>query len=69
MKGTSAEGRVAAKTGAMSGVRALSGYLTTSDGEPLAFSFLVKNYRVPGSEIDALMDRALVRLVDFSRSR
>jgi serine-type D-Ala-D-Ala carboxypeptidase/endopeptidase (penicillin-binding protein 4) len=69
MKGTSAEGRVAAKTGAMSGVRALSGYLTTSDGEPLAFSFLVNNYRVPGSEIDALMDRALVRLVDFSRSR
>ena len=67
MKGTSAEGRVAAKTGSMSGVRALSGYLTTSDGEPLAFSFLVNNYRVASSEIDAVMDRALVRLVSFSR--
>ena len=69
MKGTSAEGRVAAKTGSMSGVRALSGYITTSDGEPLAFSFLVNNYRVPSSEIDAVMDRALVRLVEFDQGR
>jgi len=67
MKGTSAEGRVAAKSGAMSGVRALSGYLTTSDGEPIAFAFIVNNYRVPGSDIDAVMDRALVRLMTWGR--
>lgn len=67
LKGTPAEGRVAAKTGSMSGVRGLSGYVTTSTGEPLAFSFLVNNYRIPSSEIEALMDRALVRIVDFRR--
>jgi serine-type D-Ala-D-Ala carboxypeptidase/endopeptidase (penicillin-binding protein 4) len=67
MKGTVAEGRVFAKTGTLSNVRTLSGYLTTLDGEPMIFSMLVNNYRVPTADIDAIVDKALVRLVEFRR--
>jgi D-alanyl-D-alanine carboxypeptidase/D-alanyl-D-alanine-endopeptidase (penicillin-binding protein 4) len=65
LKGTPAEARVWAKTGSMSQVRSLAGYLVTTAGEPLVFSFMVNGFRVPTREIDAVMDRALVRLVDL----
>ncbi len=67
MKGTPAQGNVHAKTGSMTGVRSISGYLTTRDGEPIAFSILANNYTVPGSEIGKLEDEVLLRLVNFSR--
>lgn len=67
MKDTPAAARVWAKTGSMSNVRSLSGYLLTLDGEPLAFSFMTTGFRVPASRIDAAMDEALVRLVKFPR--
>ena len=44
MKGTSAEGNLHAKTGTLSGVSALSGYVRTADGELLAFSMLMQNF-------------------------
>ena len=67
MKDTPAAARVWAKTGSMSNVRSLSGYLLTLDGEPLAFSFMTTGFRVPASRIDLTMDEALVRLVKFPR--
>jgi D-alanyl-D-alanine carboxypeptidase/D-alanyl-D-alanine-endopeptidase (penicillin-binding protein 4) len=67
MKGTPAEARVWAKTGTLSNVRALSGYVVTLAGEPFAFSMMANNYRVPTSQVDEIMEKALVRLVEFKR--
>jgi D-alanyl-D-alanine carboxypeptidase/D-alanyl-D-alanine-endopeptidase (penicillin-binding protein 4) len=67
MMGTPAENRVWAKTGTLSNVRSLSGYVLSRAGEPLAFSMIVNNFRVPTAEIDAAMENALVRLVAFVR--
>ncbi len=51
----------------MFNIDTLSGYIVTADDEPLAFSFLANNFTVPSSEIDAMMDEALLKLAGFSR--
>lgn len=54
--------QVRAKTGTLSGVRALSGYLTTAGGERVVFSAIV-NHSVAGSAAaDAVVERALAAI-------
>jgi D-alanyl-D-alanine carboxypeptidase/D-alanyl-D-alanine-endopeptidase (penicillin-binding protein 4) len=67
MKGTPAEGNARAKTGSMSNVRALSGYVTTADGEPLVFSILANNFEAAGDVVTKAEDAIVVRLAQFAR--
>ena len=57
----------APRPGPSRNARALSGYVTTADGEPLVFSMIVNNFNVPASEADAVADVAVARLAEFSR--
>ena len=44
LRGTPAEGNLRAKTGSLSQVSTLAGYVNTAAGEPLAFALLLNNY-------------------------
>ena len=57
---------VLAKTGSLSNVRALSGYLTTQSGERLAFSTIANGYLAPTSEVDRVVE-AVLALIAQSR--
>lgn len=52
-----------AKTGSMSGVRCLSGYITRANGEQLAFTVLVNHYTCPVSQLQKAVGRFLNRLL------
>ncbi len=56
MRGTLAAGNLHAKTGTLSGVTALSGYVRTLDGEWLAFSIMMQNYAGSSREYRAVQD-------------
>ena len=68
MMGTPAEGNVRAKTGTMSNIRSLAGYVRTRDGENLAFAILADNFEGPGAAATDAIDRIAVRLATFSRA-
>ncbi|CAN5665523.1 D-alanyl-D-alanine carboxypeptidase/D-alanyl-D-alanine-endopeptidase [soil metagenome] len=67
MRDTPAEGNVHGKTGTLSSVRALSGYVTTANGERLIFSMIVNGHALSASDADRLVDTALSRLAGFQR--
>ena len=67
--GTPADGRVHAKTGSMSNVRALAGYARSASGEPLAFAFLCNGFDVTPGDVDAQVDTALLALVALTAAR
>lgn len=67
MKGTKAEGNVHAKTGFIGYVRALSGYVTSSDGEMFVFSMIANHYTVPTSWAEKIQNDVCVKLAEFSR--
>ncbi len=60
MRGTAAEGRVHAKTGSLTGVSGLSGYVDAASGERLAFSMVTNNSI--GVNTRAIEDAVAIRL-------
>lgn len=62
-------GRVVAKTGNISGVTALSGYILSANPEepPLTFSILINNFTCPTSAAKEAMDRFLAVMVGWRR--
>ncbi|HUU35844.1 MAG TPA: D-alanyl-D-alanine carboxypeptidase/D-alanyl-D-alanine-endopeptidase, partial [Vicinamibacterales bacterium] len=65
LAGTAAAGRVHAKTGSMSNVRSLAGYVRTLHDEPLAFAFICNGFDGRARDVDAQVDELLLALVDL----
>ena len=66
LRTTRAEGNAVAKTGSISNVRALSGYVRTRDGELLAFSILANNFTAPAATITWMADLAVETLANHT---
>jgi D-alanyl-D-alanine carboxypeptidase/D-alanyl-D-alanine-endopeptidase (penicillin-binding protein 4) len=67
MLGTAAANNVHAKTGSISNVRSLSGYVTSADGERFVFVMIANHFTVPRRVVEIVQDRVLQRLATFRR--
>jgi D-alanyl-D-alanine carboxypeptidase/D-alanyl-D-alanine-endopeptidase (penicillin-binding protein 4) len=51
LKGTAAEGRLAAKSGSLGAARAYAGYADRADGQQLAFCIMVNNFTIESKDL------------------
>ena len=62
MKNTILDGKVQAKTGTISNVRSLSGFLETASGEKIVVSMIATHFTAPSARIDAVVEKALAAI-------
>ncbi len=67
LKNTPAQGVVSAKTGTMSGVLALSGYINAPNYEPLVFSIIVNQSNQSSATIRQAVDEVVLLFVSLRR--
>jgi D-alanyl-D-alanine carboxypeptidase/D-alanyl-D-alanine-endopeptidase (penicillin-binding protein 4) len=67
LRRTRAEGNALAKTGSISNVRALSGFVRTRDGEQLVFSILANDFVIPAATVNWIADLGVEVLANFTR--
>ena len=65
MLGTAAAGNCKAKTGSMSGICSLSGYVTTADGQHLVFVMLMNNHSTPANKVREVQDKTVNTLAGW----
>jgi len=65
MRDTAAANNLRGKTGSLTYVNALSGYITTRHGQPLILSLMGNNYIGAGRDVTAVMDQICVMLAEF----
>ena len=63
MKNTVLAGRVQAKTGTISNVRSLSGFVDAPSGERFVFSMIANHFTTPSSAVDEVAEKALMAVV------
>ncbi|MFN7522419.1 MAG: D-alanyl-D-alanine carboxypeptidase, partial [Aphanizomenon sp.] len=64
---TAAAGIVQGKTGSMTGISALSGYINAPNYEPLVFSIMVNQSTQPGKVMRTAIDEIVVLLAQLKR--
>ena len=67
MRGSAAVANARVKTGSLTGVRAMAGYVRATDGETLAFAIFANNYGNSSAAINTAFDSIVVRLASFRR--
>jgi D-alanyl-D-alanine carboxypeptidase/D-alanyl-D-alanine-endopeptidase (penicillin-binding protein 4) len=69
LQGNLTDGNVQGKTGSLGGVKALSGYATTSRGEAVVLSIFSNNSNLPPKRINDAIDRIVEEIVDDGPAR
>jgi D-alanyl-D-alanine carboxypeptidase/D-alanyl-D-alanine-endopeptidase (penicillin-binding protein 4) len=65
MRDTAASNNFRGKTGTLTYVNALSGYVTTRSGQTLVFSLMGNNYTGASRDVVAVLDRICVMLAEY----
>jgi serine-type D-Ala-D-Ala carboxypeptidase/endopeptidase (penicillin-binding protein 4) len=65
MRDSAAANNMRGKTGTLTYVNALSGYIRTRRGQPLVLSIMGNNYTGPGRETTGVMDQICLLLAEF----
>jgi D-alanyl-D-alanine carboxypeptidase/D-alanyl-D-alanine-endopeptidase (penicillin-binding protein 4) len=66
LRGTFAQDNLHAKTGTMTAVSSLSGYLRSVEGRALVFAMISNNYLAEGAAVKSLEDKVAVALTQWS---